>query len=514
MPSSSLTSAPENAHVGRLAEQAVARQGDYSSILFEGRWHSSVEMLERSCAIASGLVKLGLEPGDRVVVSMQNAPEVPVVYNGIWRAGGVVTPVMFLLPETEIRHIVADAGARMVVTTAEFAGKIARAIVGLDHVERVICVESDVMESTVPLAELEDTPPSSVVERAPSDLAALLYTGGTTGRSKGVMLSHANLTFASRVMAEYEADFRVGRELMTLPLSHSFGLMATLGAMQRNEPKLWVLLRKFDGATAVELIEKHRLDELQAVPSMVQMLLAEPLEDFDLSSFRVLYTGGAPLPPEVFHEFRRRVPSASIFEGYGLTENATLLTGTPLGGERPGSVGTALEGVDIRVVDGDGRALNRGDVGEICTRSAAVMLGYWNAPDQTAAALQDGWLATGDVGYVDDDGYVYILDRKKDLIIRGGFNVYPRDVEDALLGHPAVRMASVIGRPDAAHGEEVVAFVTLEPGATLTAEDLVAWSREQIGGYKYPREMHLLESLPLTDVGKIDRKALRARLKG
>jgi long-chain acyl-CoA synthetase len=172
-------------------------------------------------------------------------------------------------------------------------------------------------------------------------------------------------------------------------------------------------------------------------------------------------------------------------------------------------VGCALPGVEVRTVDGDGRPLSRGQVGEICTRSAAVMMGYWNAPEATAAALQDGWLATGDIGRVDEDGYVSILDRKKDLIIRDGFNVYPRDVEDALLRHPAVRMVAVIGRPDKVHGEEVVAFVTLEQAGAISAEELISWSREHIGGYKYPREVHLLESMPLTDVGKVDRKALR-----
>jgi long-chain acyl-CoA synthetase len=270
------------------------------------------------------------------------------------------------------------------------------------------------------------------------------------------------------------------------------------------------MLRRFDAAAAIGLIARHAVDELQAVPSMIQMLLSQPLEDFDLSSLRVIFSGGAALAAEVLHEFKQRVPSASILEGYGLTESSTLLTATPPGREKPGSVGTALTGVEVRVVDLEGRPMTRGEVGEICTRSKSVMLGYWNAPEQSATALRDGWLATGDIGCVDEDGYVFILDRKKDLIIRGGFNVYPRDVEDSMLEHPAIHMAAVIGRPDAIHGEEVLAFVTLNAGANASGEELVAWGRERIGGYKYPREVRVLETMPLTDVGKTDRKALRA----
>jgi long-chain acyl-CoA synthetase len=508
---SSIASNVSDPHVGQLAEQSFERHGDRDSIFFEGRWHRSGALLERSRRISAGLVERGVQPGDRVVVTMPNAPEVPVLYNAAWRAGGVVTPAMFLLAAKELRHVVADACARVVVTTGEFIEKVREAVAGLDHVEHIVCVEPDVPE-TVALGALEAAEPGPIVARAPTDIAALLYTGGTTGRAKGVMLSHANLANASAVGAEYEADLRLERELMVLPLSHSFGLIATLGAMQSKWPKSWVMLRRFDPAAAARLIEEHRVDEMQAVPSMLQMLLMERLEEYDLSSLRVIFSGGAALAPEVLREFERRVPSASILEGYGLTETSTLLTAMPHGAPRPGSVGTALPGVEIRVVDLDGQPVERGEVGEICSRSPAVMLGYWDAPEATAAALRDGWLATGDIGYVDHDGYVFILDRKKDLIIRGGFNVYPRDVEDALVQHPAIQMAAVIGRPDAKHGEEVVAFVSLEPDAQETAESLIAWAGEQIGGYKYPREVHMLESLPLTDVGKVDRKALRLLL--
>jgi long-chain acyl-CoA synthetase len=264
-------------------------------------------------------------------------------------------------------------------------------------------------------------------------------------------------------------------------------------------------MRWFDPGRFLELAREHRTQITAIVPSMLQLLLALPVEDYDLSELRYVVSGGAPLPPEVAEALLRRLPQVEIREGYGLTETSALVTSTPPGQARLGSVGKAAPGIEVRI-DGDV------EVGEICVRSRCVMLGYWQAPELTAEAIRDGWLYTGDLGYLDDDGYLYVVDRKKDLIIRGGFNVFPRDVEEALLEHPAVAAAGVVGRPDEAHGEEVVAFVELGSGQEIGADKLVAWSKERIGGYKYPREVHLVPSLPLTPVGKIDRKALRARI--
>jgi long-chain acyl-CoA synthetase len=215
---------------------------------------------------------------------------------------------------------------------------------------------------------------------------------------------------------------------------------------------------------------------------------------------------------ETAEEFIRRLPSVSIRQGYGLTETAAVISSNPIGRERPGSVGLPIPGTEVRILDDEGNEVAPGEVGEICARSPGVMKGYWGAPEITSDALRDGWLHTGDMGYRDDDGYLYIVDRKKDLIIRGGFNVYPRDIEDALVEHSAVQTAGVVGRPDPRHGEEVVAFVALHPGLDVTGEQLVDWARERIGGYKYPREVLIVDAVPLTPVGKVDRKALRARL--
>jgi long-chain acyl-CoA synthetase len=239
------------------------------------------------------------------------------------------------------------------------------------------------------------------------------------------------------------------------------------------------------------------------VPSMLNLLLAQPLEEYDLSELRYIASGASPLPPETVLELHRRLPHVEVREGYGLTETSALVSTTPPGRVRLGSVGLPAPGTEVRI-DGDE------EIGEICVRSPFVMAGYWRAPEATAEALRDGWLYTGDLGKIDDDGYLYVVDRKKDLILRGGFNVFPRDVEEALLEHPAIETAAVVGRPDEAHGEEVVAFVTLTED--LDPDDVVAWARQRIGGYKYPREVHVVGGLPLTPVGKIDRKVLRARL--
>jgi long-chain acyl-CoA synthetase len=506
-------SAAAEHNLARLAERSFERRGDYPSLLFADRWHTSGELFERARRIAGGLADLGIRPGDRVVVSMANCPEVGIVYNALWRAGAVVTPATFLLPPGELRHVVADAGACAVVTTPEFVEKVREAVSGIDSVRRVISSEDADGDEVLSLTSLEEAEPAAIVDRADDDLAALLYTGGTTGRAKGVMLTHANLYFSGRAAHDAGHVPGVNRVLATLPLSHSYGILVTLAGMHSAEHGVAVLLRWFDPEAWLALIAEHRLQLSAVVPSMLQLLLSQPLENYDLSSLRYLSSGGAPLAPEVEAEFRRRVPSVSIRQGYGLTETAALISTNPAGREKPGSVGLPVPGCTVEIVDEQGNELPAGERGEICCRSPGVMRGYWRSPETTAEALRDGRLHTGDIGYLDEDGYVFIVDRKKDLIIRGGFNVYPRDIEDALLEHPAIQLAAVVGRPDHVHGEEVVAFVSLRPGyADATSDELIAWARKQIGGYKYPRELQIIDSVPLTPVGKIDRKAVRTLL--
>jgi long-chain acyl-CoA synthetase len=286
----------------------------------------------------------------------------------------------------------------------------------------------------------------------------------------------------------------------------------TLAGLHAPEPPIAVLMRWFDPGQFLSLIGEHGIQQSAVVPTMLGILLSQPLEEYELSTLEWMSSGGAPLAPDLAAEFRRRVPSVSIRQGYGLTETASLVSTNPVGRERDGSVGLPVPGTEVRITADDGSAQPAGEIGEVCVRSPGVTQGYWNAPDATAEAIRDGWLYTGDVGYQDEDGYLYIVDRKKDLIIRGGFNVYPRDVEDALVEHPEIELAGVVGRPDPRYGEEVCAFVSLRSGSELDGQAIVAWAKERIGGYRYPREVRVVETVPLTAVGKIDRKSLRAGL--
>jgi long-chain acyl-CoA synthetase len=503
--------AGESKHLARAAQAAFERRGDYESLLFEGRWHRSGELFDRAAAVATGLAQLGIAPGERVAVTMRNCAEVGVIYQAVWRAGLVATPAMFLLAPDDLRHVLADAGVRAVVTTSEFLDKVRYAITGLEPEPHVICTDSGT-DGAVSLAELEAAPAGAIVPRADDDLAALLYTGGTTGKAKGVMLSHAALHYVGSTAYASSHIEGVNRSLGTLPLSHAYGLLVTVSGFHAVEREVAVLLRWFDPDAFLDAVQEHRLQQTAIVPSMLQALLAKPLEDYDLSTLVRVTSGASPLSAETEREFTRRVPSASVRQGYGLTESAALVASNSGGRARSGSVGLPVPGCEVEIRDPDGRSLPAGEAGEICVRSPGLMLGYWNAPGTTARAVRDGWLYTGDVGRLDQDGYLYIVDRIKDLIIRGGFNVYPRDVEDALVEHPDVAMAGVVGAPSASHGEEVVAFVSLREGATLEPEQLIDWSRERIGGYKYPRRINVVEAIPLTPVGKVDRKALRAQL--
>jgi len=298
--------------------------------------------------------------------------------------------------------------------------------------------------------------------------------------------------------------------MTALPLSHAFGLIVTIVGMHNPEPGLMVLQRWFDPAAFLALAAEHRIARIAVVPSMLQLLLAQPLEDYDLSALRYVSSGGSPLATSVLEAWEQRVPGSLVQEGYGLTETSAVVSSSGAQERKIGAVGKPIPGLSLRIEGPDGQELAPGVDGEICVASPGVMKGYWQAPDATAHALRGGFLHTGDVGHLDKDGFLHVVDRLKDLIIRGGFNVYPRDVEDVLLAHPAVAAAAVVGRPDERHGEEVVAYVTLLPGAQATPAELISFAKGQLAATKYPREIRLVDAIPLTSVGKTDRKALRA----
>jgi long-chain acyl-CoA synthetase len=326
-----------------------------------------------------------------------------------------------------------------------------------------------------------------------------------------VMISHNALSASSWAATATSYDPSLATSLLTLPLSHVYGLMISVMSLHMPEPGTTVLMRWFDPALWLTLAQRHRVNTSPLVPSMLQMLLQQPLEDFDLSALMRLNSGAAPLPAQVAADFERRLPGVEVAEGYGCTETAAIIATSPVGQSRRGSVGRPAPGVDLRIERPDGTEAAAGEDGEICVRGPLVMTGYWNAAEETDKAMRGGWFHTGDVGRL-DDGYLYIVDRIKDLIIRGGYNVYPRDVEDVLVEHPDVVAAAVVGRPDDKYGEEVVAFVQLRAGAQVEPDELVAFAKEHLSAVKYPREVRIIDAIPLTSVLKTDRKRLRAQV--
>ena len=504
-------------NLAALAEGAFHRLGDYESLVFEGQAYRSGDLFDRACRVSAGLAKLGVSAGERVVVLMANCPEVGITYSAIWRAGAVVTPVVFLISPPELQHILSDSGAVAVVTTPELLATVTAAAAGAPQLRHVIVVGGapDSLPGHVrgmDFAELESAPAAGLVAVSDDDLATLMYTGGTTGRAKGVMLSHRNLYYCSRSSHEASHAEGITRALTPLPLSHAYGMIVTLVGFHATERALGVLQRWFDPAGFLALAQQYQIQRTVLVPAMVQMLLAQPLEDFDLSSLRYVNCGAAPLAAETREQWERRVPSSEILEGYGCTESGAVISVNPPGASRPGSVGLPIPGYQVSIRDDNDADVAAGADGEICVHADGVMAGYWNSPAETEATLHGGWLHTGDIGRFDADGYLYVVDRKKDLIIRGGFNVFPRDVEDILLEHPAVAMAGVVGRPDERLGEEIVAFVSLRPGAAATPAEITEFARSRLAANKYPREVNIVDAVPLTSVGKLDRKALRGQV--
>ena len=492
-------------NLARLGEENVERFGPYVSLAFEDREYTNVEQQGAASRLAHALTRLGVAEGDRIVVMLPNCPEVLQAYAAILKTGAVVVPVVFLLSPEEVRHILADSEARVVITSEVLAAKVegwpGTVIMvggggsGLAY-DDLVAAESDRFATR---------------DRGDADLAVILYTAGTTGRPKGVALSHGNLAANAHASASlYEMD-RTRWALAVLPLSHSYGLtMMNAGNLLGTRS---VLLRWFNPELVLETIQRYRVQSMAGVPTMYVYLLNYPGgEGFDTSSVRVWGSGAAPLPTEIVEPFERKF-GGKLMEGYGLTEASPVVSAHRLSGVRKlGSVGQPLPGVEVRILDDEDRVLPVGEVGEVGVRGANVMLGYYRMPEETAAVLRDGWLRTGDVGRLDADGFLYIVERKKDLIIRGGFNIYPREVEEVLYAHPGIAEAAVVGRRDALMGEEVVAYVVAKSGATLEAKAVIAFCEERLARYKCPREVRLVEALPKSPIGKILRKELRTRV--
>jgi long-chain acyl-CoA synthetase len=494
--------------LAELADEYDALHGDYERLFFEGRSWSSFELSDQAKRFAGGLVRLGVEPGERVLVMLANGPEVGTVYQGAWRAGAAVTPLLFLLQPHEVARVVRQAEPAVVVAGPEFLPAIRAALDG-PAPRAVVTTGPDVAAGEVGFEEVLGAEPlERPVPVGEDDLAALLFTGGTTGESKGVMLSHRNIAFDAREAAA-AAEVGDGEIALTaLPLAHSYGiLVAAIGLFVKGRG---VLQRWFEPFAFLRAIAEHRVRRVAVVPTMLQYLLQAPLEDHDLSSLRFVASGAAALPQEAAREWERRTGSR-VLEGYGCTEAMSAVCVTrPSDPPRAGSVGRPIDGCEVRIEGDDGNEVAGGEPGEICVRGPNVMRGYWRQPEATEAVMAGGWLHTGDVGRRDADGFVFVLERKKDLIIRGGINVFPRDVEEVLAEHPAVAMAGVVGRPDELMGEEVVAFVVRRAGSDATEDDLLAFAAERLSKPKRPKEVRFVPQLPLTPVGKVNRRELRA----
>lgn len=475
-------------------------------------------MDERSARVAEGLRRAGFAPGSRIVVHLPNIIEFIVAYFGALRAGLVVVPLNPMLTPDELTHLILDAEAVAAITAYRTVVDAINNEPRLNHLA-VYAVDEMADAGNLPrFAALEATDPGDrqVAQIDGDATAIIIYTSGTTGQPKGAELSHLQAYVSCTAESEL---LDIGQDDMTLavlPLFHVFGLSSVLNTAVRRGEAIY-LMRGFNAQELVEAIDRHHLTVLAGVPTMYIELLAADWSKADLSSVRIIVSGGAPMPVDVIHQLERRLPQASYVEGWGMSESTG--SGTINGGpfeRRLGSIGRAVWGVEIRIVDEEGNALlpGRDNVGELVMRGHNIMKGYLNRADATAKAVRDGWLHTGDLAWRDDDDYFYIVGRVKELIIRGGYNVYARDVEEVIHEIAGVAEAAVVGRRDDRLGEEVVAFVALAASSDVTEAQVIAHCKSRLAAYKYPREVYLVAGLPRGPTGKIRKDLLMRQALG
>ena len=492
-------------NLAELLTETASKHGDRPALKLEDNV-VSYERLDDGAARVAGLLReKGLRPGDRVGIMLPNVPYFGIVYYGVLRAGGVVVPMNVLLKPREVSFYLSDSGAKQLFVWHDFAaaGREGAQQSGTD----VIVVEPAEFEQLLAGA----SPEPDDVERDPSDTAVILYTSGTTGTPKGAELTHANMLENCRhggteLVQVSELDVIFGG----LPLFHSFGQTCCLNAGVRAGACV-TMIPRFEPGKALEIIQQDKVTLFDGVPTMYHAMLNYPeREQYDVSCLRTCVSGGSAMPVEVMRGFEKAF-GCIILEGYGLSESSPVASFNHLDRERkPGSIGTPIRGVEMKVIDDEGNELSSGDVGEIAIRGHNVMKGYWNRPDATDQVIKDGWLRTGDMAWMDEDGYFFIVDRKKEMIIRGGYNVYPREIEEVLYEHPAVLEAAVIAVPDEALGEEVGAAVVLRLGTDASADDIREFVKERVAAYKYPRRIWFTDALPKGATGKILKREISA----
>ncbi|WP_034274469.1 long-chain-fatty-acid--CoA ligase [Haloechinothrix halophila] len=461
-------------------------------------------LLEASTRKVAGLLREhGVEPGDRVGVMLPNVPHFAALFYGILRAGAVVVPMNPLLKEREVAYYLGNSGAKVLFVWELFAAE-AEPGARIAGAETIVVDPVEFMAKVMAAQSVDE-----VVERADDDTAVILYTSGTTGQPKGAELTHANLDRNIEICVDdiqhlTENDVMFGG----LPLFHVFGQTCGLNACVKVGACL-TLLPKFDPAKALEVLQRDKVTVFGGVPTMYVALVNHPERDsYDLSSLRLCVSGGAAMPVEVMNAFEAAF-GCVVLEGYGLSETSPVASFNFPDNRRAGSIGTPVNGVEFTIVDGDGNEVADGEVGEIAIKGHNIMKGYWAKPEETAKAIADGWFHTGDMGRKDAEGFYFIVDRKKEMIIRGGYNVYPREIEEVLYEHPAVGEAAVIGVPHDELGEEIAAVVAVKPGAETSAEELREYVKAKVAAYKYPRMVRLVDELPKGPTGKILKREIK-----
>ncbi|MBM3118036.1 MAG: long-chain fatty acid--CoA ligase [Chloroflexi bacterium] len=528
-------------NIGSLLEDNIKRFGEYESVYFEGKWYTNTEANRNANRLGNALKALGISKGDRVAIQMPNSPPVFSSFPGIYKIGGIVVPLNPLLRPDQAAYIYRDCGAKAILTSSDYLGWILEAQKHAPDLKHIILTDKDDVPGTVSYRELMSSSSDELVieETANDDIAALIYTAGTTGQPKGVMHTHfslytnalsfyeyimvrrsVTLCLTSRALNPKTLQFnevfqqvsgvnRATVSLGVLPLSHSYGIaFSNTGSFFGGKA---VVLRWWNVEEALKAIQTFRITHIAAVPTMyIQMLEFPDLDKYDLSSLEDCNSGGAALPVEVALKWKQKV-GVDIREGWGLTESGATTTGQPADlPPKYGSVGKCLLKCNtIKVFDEKDNELPPGQRGEIVVKGPTLMKGYWNQPEDTAQTIRNGWLYTGDIGYLDEEGYLYITDRKKDIIIRGGENVSPREVEEVLYQHPKVLEAGVIGIPDKVYGEEIKAFVTLKQGEEASEDEIITFCKERLPTFKTPKKVQFLESLPKNLLGKVLRAELR-----
>lgn len=509
-----------------LLEDSVRNVPDRIAVICSGAEFTYKQINAKANQVANALKKMGVEKGDKVALSCPNIPFFPIIYYGILKTGATVVPLNVLLKGREIAYHLGDSDAK-VYFCFEGTKDLPMSEYGFDGFSQTEKCEQFVLinmsaETTAPddnsktftdLIKDQPTEFTSALTNA-DDTAVILYTSGTTGQPKGAELTHQNVILNARLSDTMYVAGEHDVHLITLPLFHSFGQVVQMNAGFYNRGTL-VLLPRFTPEDALTLMEKYNVSIFAGVPTMYWAILNFPDAEtkFDLDkiskNLRLCNSGGASMPVEVLKGFEERF-NTTVIEGYGLSETSPVAVFNKLDCPRAGSIGFPVWGVEVKIIDENGAEVANGELGEICIRGHNIMKGYYKKPEATAAAIDEhGWFKSGDVGRRDAEGYLYISDRVKDMILRGGFNVYPRELEEVLMTHEAVSLCAVVGIPCQENGEEVKAFIVKKEGATATESELVAWCKENMASYKYPRFVEFRDNLPMTATGKILKRELR-----